>query len=101
MFTGKCRFLLVYMAGFTVATPSQAAFRLTRPCLVVRGLAAKPPVKKPDSAAKRARQAEKKRMYNKSRKSEMATRMKKVSAAAVRTRSSSVQCRKSRGSTNF
>ncbi|XP_077251043.1 chloroplast 30S ribosomal protein S20 [Tasmannia lanceolata] len=36
------------------------------------------PTKKPDSAAKRARQAEKRRIYNKSKKSEMKTRMKKV-----------------------
>lgn len=34
--------------------------------------------KKADSAAKRARQAEKRRIYNKSRKSEVKTRMKKV-----------------------
>ncbi|KAI3716250.1 hypothetical protein L6452_23461 [Arctium lappa] len=34
--------------------------------------------KKPDSAAKRARQAEKRRLYNKARKSEVRTRMKKV-----------------------
>ncbi|KAI4388285.1 hypothetical protein MLD38_000627 [Melastoma candidum] len=34
--------------------------------------------KKPDSAAKRARQAEKRRIYNKARKSEIKTRMKKV-----------------------
>lgn len=33
---------------------------------------------KADSAAKRARQAEKRRLYNKSRKSEIRTRMKKV-----------------------
>lgn len=37
--------------------------------------------KKPDSAAKRARQAEKNRIYNKARKSEMSTRMKKVFVA--------------------
>ncbi|XP_068638409.1 small ribosomal subunit protein bS20c [Aristolochia californica] len=36
------------------------------------------PSKKPDSAAKRARQAEKRRLYNKGKKSEMKTRMKKV-----------------------
>ncbi|CAK9182978.1 unnamed protein product [Ilex paraguariensis] len=36
------------------------------------------PTKKPDSAAKRARQAEKRRVYNKARKSEIRTRMKKV-----------------------
>ncbi|KAL2483586.1 30S ribosomal protein S20 [Forsythia ovata] len=34
--------------------------------------------KKADSAAKRARQAEKRRIYNKARKSEVRTRMKKV-----------------------
>ncbi|PSR96375.1 30S ribosomal protein [Actinidia chinensis var. chinensis] len=37
--------------------------------------------KKADSAVKRARQAEKRRLYNKSRKSEMKTRMKKVLVA--------------------
>ncbi|KAM7492565.1 hypothetical protein LguiA_035486 [Lonicera macranthoides] len=36
------------------------------------------PTKKADSAVKRARQAEKRRIYNKSRKSELRTRMKKV-----------------------
>lgn len=36
------------------------------------------PQKKTDSAAKRTRQAEKRRIYNKSRKSEIKTRMKKV-----------------------
>ncbi|CAH8260556.1 unnamed protein product [Arabidopsis lyrata] len=36
------------------------------------------PTKKADSAAKRARQAEKRRIYNKSKKSEARTRMKKV-----------------------
>lgn len=36
------------------------------------------PTKKADSAAKRARQAEKRRIYNKARKSEIKTRMKKV-----------------------
>ncbi|KAJ8626769.1 hypothetical protein MRB53_020076 [Persea americana] len=36
------------------------------------------PGKKPDSAQKRARQAEKRRIYNKSKKSEIKTRMKKV-----------------------
>ncbi|KAE8707816.1 30S ribosomal protein S20 [Hibiscus syriacus] len=36
------------------------------------------PKKKADSAAKRARQAEKRRIYNKSKKSEVKTRMKKV-----------------------
>lgn len=36
------------------------------------------PKTKADSAAKRARQAEKRRIYNKARKSEIKTRMKKV-----------------------
>ncbi|RZC65312.1 hypothetical protein C5167_008995 [Papaver somniferum] len=36
------------------------------------------PVQKADSAAKRARQAEKRRVYNKAKKSEMKTRMKTV-----------------------
>ncbi|KAK1274803.1 hypothetical protein QJS04_geneDACA012833 [Acorus gramineus] len=36
------------------------------------------PNKKPDSAAKRARQSEKRRLYNKAKKSEVKTRMKKV-----------------------
>ncbi|XP_058095394.1 small ribosomal subunit protein bS20c [Magnolia sinica] len=36
------------------------------------------PGKKPDSAEKRARQAEKRRLYNKAKKSEVKTRMKKV-----------------------
>ncbi|PKU88064.1 30S ribosomal protein S20, chloroplastic [Dendrobium catenatum] len=33
--------------------------------------------KKPDSASKRARQAEKRRIYNKAKKSEVKTRMRK------------------------
>ncbi|KAK8960022.1 hypothetical protein KSP40_PGU020034 [Platanthera guangdongensis] len=36
------------------------------------------PTKKADSAEKRARQAEKRRMYNKAKKSEVKTRMKKI-----------------------
>lgn len=36
------------------------------------------PKKKADSAEKRTRQAEKRRVYNKARKSEVKTRMKKV-----------------------
>ncbi|KAF8413835.1 hypothetical protein HHK36_001829 [Tetracentron sinense] len=39
------------------------------------------PNKKPDSAAKRARQAEKRRIYHKAHKSEIKTRMKKVMEA--------------------
>ncbi|GMI63634.1 hypothetical protein HRI_000032700 [Hibiscus trionum] len=44
-------------------------------CVVVCEAA---PKKKADSAAKRARQAEKRRIYNKAKKSEVKTRMKKV-----------------------
>ena len=40
------------------------------------------PKKKIDSAIKRAKQAETRRVYNKSRKTEMSTRMKKVSSSA-------------------
>lgn len=36
------------------------------------------PTKNADSAAKRARQAEKRRLYHKAKKSEVKTRMKKV-----------------------
>ncbi|XVE80089.1 hypothetical protein DITRI_Ditri14bG0111500 [Diplodiscus trichospermus] len=46
----------------------------TRPSVVCEAA----PKKKADSAAKRARQAEKRRIYNKARKSEIKTRMKKV-----------------------
>jgi len=49
---------------------------IRRPVLV--RAAAAPATKKPDQAEKRARQAEKHRLYNKSRKSEVHTRMKKV-----------------------
>eukprot|EP00246_Nothoceros_aenigmaticus_P013592 TRINITY_DN4762_c0_g1_i1.p1 TRINITY_DN4762_c0_g1~~TRINITY_DN4762_c0_g1_i1.p1 ORF type:complete len:216 (-),score=25.70 TRINITY_DN4762_c0_g1_i1:646-1242(-) len=68
-------------SGMALGPRSHTALRLPRPCLVVKGLAAAPPTKKPDSAVKRARQAEKRRIYNKSRRSEMATRMKKVFVA--------------------
>ncbi|KAF5958940.1 hypothetical protein HYC85_000149 [Camellia sinensis] len=57
-------------------------------CLISMSLVVRPtrhsiiceaaPNKKADSAAKRARQAEKRRVYNKARKSEVKTRMKKV-----------------------
>lgn len=39
--------------------------------------------KKADSAAKRARQAEKRRVYNKAHKSEIRTRMRKVDSLHV------------------
>ncbi|OMP12092.1 Ribosomal protein S20 [Corchorus olitorius] len=43
-----------------------------------RGIVCEAAPKKADSAAKRARQAEKRRLYNKAKKSEVRTRMKKV-----------------------
>lgn len=46
-----------------------------RPVLVRAGAA---PTKKAEQAAKRARQNEKRRVYHKSKKSEISTRMKKV-----------------------
>lgn len=56
-----------------------------RPCAVQARVAAadkKPAVKKKiDSAIKRAKQSERKRMYHKARRSEMGTRMKKVFVA--------------------
>eukprot|EP00250_Pteridium_aquilinum_P026471 c33059_g1_i1 orf=102-656(+) len=48
---------------------------------VIVAAAATPTKKKADSAVKRARQAEKNRIYNKARKSEITTRMKKVFVA--------------------
>ena len=53
--------------------PSQGSVRRSVVCEAA-------PTKKPDSAEKRARQAEKRRIYNKSRKSEIKTRMKKVTS---------------------
>ena len=55
----------------TVAVP------LARRPVLVRAAAA-PTTKKPDQALKRARQSEVRRVYNKSKKSEIHTRMKKV-----------------------
>lgn len=52
-------------------SPSQRSIRRSVVCEAA-------PTKKPDSAEKRARQAEKRRIYHKSRKSEIKTRMKKV-----------------------
>ncbi|KAG6552142.1 hypothetical protein Mapa_006451 [Marchantia paleacea] len=48
--------------------------------VVIRAMA-DPPRRKEDSAVKRARIAEARRIYNKSRKTEIKTRMKKVFAA--------------------
>nr|PNR33146.1 hypothetical protein PHYPA_025089 [Physcomitrium patens] len=52
---------------------------VARRSVLVRAAAA--PTKKPDQAAKRARQSEKRRVYHKSKKSEISTRMKKVFVA--------------------
>lgn len=45
---------------------------------LVLAMADKKPKKKVDSAVKRAKQSEARRIYNKSRKTEISTRMKKV-----------------------
>ncbi|OIS95889.1 PREDICTED: 30S ribosomal protein S20, chloroplastic-like [Nicotiana attenuata] len=61
----------LFSKGFVSMTHLQ---RPSRPSIVCEAA----PTKKADSAAKRARQAEKRRIYNKARKSEVKTRMKKV-----------------------
>ncbi|EOY13088.1 hypothetical protein QUC31_002145 [Theobroma cacao] len=57
--------------SLSISTMTQNPIRRTVVCEAA-------PKKKADSAAKRARQAEKRRIYNKARKSEVRTRMKKV-----------------------
>ncbi|CAL9087563.1 unnamed protein product [Musa textilis] len=59
--------------GFLSAVEKPRAPPLRRPAVVCEAAP-----KKYDSAEKRARQAEKRRIYNKARKSEIRTRMKKV-----------------------
>ncbi|CAN6691024.1 unnamed protein product [Malus baccata var. baccata] len=59
-----------FSKGYLAVSPLQRPVRHSIVCEVA--------TKKPDSAVKRARQAEKRRIYNKSRKSEIKTRMKKV-----------------------
>ncbi|KAL2612620.1 hypothetical protein R1flu_024312 [Riccia fluitans] len=54
---------------------------VSRRKVVIRGMAEPEKRKKEDSAVKRARIAEARRVYNKSRKTEIKTRMKKVFAA--------------------
>ncbi|KAA8526810.1 hypothetical protein F0562_008961 [Nyssa sinensis] len=61
----------VFSRGFLSMSPIE---RPTRHSIVCEAA----PKKKADSAAKRARQAEKRRIYHKARKSEIRTRMKKV-----------------------
>jgi hypothetical protein len=65
-----CEFMRNRVSGFSVR-PLEMPSR--RPVVFVVAVG-----KKPDSAAKRARQAEKRRVYNKSHKSEITTRMRKV-----------------------
>ncbi|XP_022753992.1 30S ribosomal protein S20, chloroplastic [Durio zibethinus] len=62
---------LFYKGSLSFSTMTQKPTRRSVVCEVA-------PKKKADSAAKRARQAEKRRIYNKSKKSEVKTRMKKV-----------------------
>uniref|UniRef100_A0A5B7B1X2 Small ribosomal subunit protein bS20c n=1 Tax=Davidia involucrata TaxID=16924 RepID=A0A5B7B1X2_DAVIN len=61
----------VFSRGFVSMSPIERPMRHSIVCEAA-------PKKKADSAAKRARQAEKRRVYNKARKSEVRTRMKKV-----------------------
>ncbi|PQQ12254.1 30S ribosomal protein S20 chloroplastic [Prunus yedoensis var. nudiflora] len=60
-----------FSRGYFSLSPVQRPTRRSVVCEVAT-------TKKPDSAEKRARQAEKRRIYHKSRKSEIKTRMKKV-----------------------
>ncbi|CAA3006002.1 30S ribosomal S20, chloroplastic [Olea europaea subsp. europaea] len=60
-----------FYKGLVLMSPVQMPLRRTIVCEAA-------PKKKADSAAKRTRQAEKRRIYNKARKSEIRTRMKKV-----------------------
>ncbi|XP_057465034.1 30S ribosomal protein S20, chloroplastic [Actinidia eriantha] len=64
----------VLSAGLLRMSPVAKPNRLSIVCEAAQ-------TKKADSAVKRARQAEKRRLYNKSRKSEIKTRMKKVLVA--------------------
>ncbi|CAA2955007.1 30S ribosomal S20, chloroplastic [Olea europaea subsp. europaea] len=61
----------LFSKGLVLVSPVQMPLRRSIVCEAA-------PKKKADSAAKRARQAEKRRVYNKARKSEIRTRMKKV-----------------------
>ncbi|GAA0186015.1 ribosomal protein [Lithospermum erythrorhizon] len=61
----------LFSQGVVSVSPVQRVVRRSVVCEAA-------PTKKADSAAKRARQAEKRRIYNKSKKSEVKTRMKKV-----------------------
>ncbi|XP_048442073.1 uncharacterized protein LOC103942063 isoform X3 [Pyrus x bretschneideri] len=61
---------IAFRGWFLAVSPLQRPVRYSIVCEVT--------TKKPDSAVKRAWQAEKRRIYNQSRKSEIKTRMKKL-----------------------
>ncbi|PHT43822.1 30S ribosomal protein S20, chloroplastic [Capsicum baccatum] len=63
--------LNLFSKGTVSLTPVQVPYRRSIVCEAA-------PAKKADSAAKRARQAEKRRLYNKAKKSEVKTRIKTV-----------------------
>ncbi|CAI9757042.1 unnamed protein product [Fraxinus pennsylvanica] len=63
--------LSLFSKGLVLVSPVQMPLHRSIVCEAAT-------TKKADSAAKRARQAEKRRVYNKARKSEIRTRMKKV-----------------------
>lgn len=69
----SCVFIILIILGLVSARPVQMS--PNRRSIVCEAVT----TKKADSAAKRARQAEKRRVYNKAKKSEVRTRMKKVS----------------------
>ena len=64
--------------GFVNSSRNLSMRTIERPSRHLSVVCEAAPTKKADSAAKRARQAEKMRIYNKSCKSEIKTRMKKV-----------------------
>eukprot|EP00245_Coleochaete_scutata_P003359 TRINITY_DN14936_c0_g1_i1.p1 TRINITY_DN14936_c0_g1~~TRINITY_DN14936_c0_g1_i1.p1 ORF type:complete len:222 (-),score=41.64 TRINITY_DN14936_c0_g1_i1:556-1173(-) len=69
-------------AGQSLQISVQGTNVVRRPSVfVIQARAAKVVTKKPDQAQKRARQAEKRRLRNKAKKSEMSTRIKKVLVA--------------------
>ncbi|CAM6104477.1 unnamed protein product [Calypogeia fissa] len=77
-FTASCRVAPSLSCSFAVARP---VCHVARRRVVIRAMADKeaaPVKKKEDSAKKRARLGEQRRLYNKSRKTQIKTRMKKV-----------------------
>lgn len=72
-----CFLIFEFLLGLVSARPMQMS--PSRRSIVCEAVT----TKKADSAAKRARQAEKRRVYNKAKKSEVRTRMKKVSQVTL------------------